>query len=122
MATTRTTTQAQDDDLIEAAIAAVQQPQAAQQAAQAPGRQPQNNSNTSTPTAPSHTLETLEPRRRPQPATICEGCPNSVWFTSPSELKCYCRVMYLITWASREPNQLTACDGIFIGQEDALHM
>ena len=119
MATTLTTTQEQDDDLITAAMAAVQQPTAAQQNAQAPGRQPDNSS---MPTVPSHTLETLEPRRRPQPATICEGCPNSVWFTSPSELKCYCRVMYLITWASREPNQLTACDGIFIGQEDALHM
>ena len=121
MATTRTNTQEQDDDLIEAAMATLQQPQAAQQSAPAPNRQPEYNSS-SIPTAPSHTLETLEPRRRPQPATICEGCPNSVWFTSPSELKCYCRVMYLITWASREPNQLTACDGIFIGQEDALHM
>ena len=119
MATTRTSTQEQNDDLIEAAMAAVQQSPAAQQNAQAPGRQPDGSS---MPTVPSHTLESLEPRRRPQPATICEGCPNSVWFTSPSELKCYCRVMYLITWASREPNQLTACDGIFIGQEDALHM
>ena len=118
MATTQTNTQEQDDDLIKAAMAAVQQSPAAQQNAKAPGGQPDSTM----PTVPSHTLETLEPRRRPQPATICEGCPNSVWFTSPSELKCYCRVMYLITWASREPNQLTACDGLFIGQEDALHM
>lgn len=57
--------------------------------------------------------------QKPPPAsqTVCEGCANSVWFSSPTELKCYCRVMYLITWNNREPNQITACDGTWLGQD-----
>lgn len=42
-------------------------------------------------------LVALDSNRRPQVKTICETCPNSVWFNSPAEVKCYCRVMYLIT-------------------------
>jgi hypothetical protein len=60
------------------------------------------------------TLAGLAKSRRPQVATVCEACPNSVWFTSPVELRCYCRVMYLVTWSSKEPQQLTACDGVFL--------
>jgi len=69
------------------------------------------------PEALSPTLSTLEMSRRPKEATVCERCPNSVWFTSPTEVKCYCRVMYLVTWSSAEPNQITGCDGLFLGQE-----
>ena len=65
----------------------------------------------------SHTLSELEPRRRPQAKTVCETCPHSVWFSSPTEVKCYCRVMYLVTWSTAEPNTLTNCDGPFLGQE-----
>jgi hypothetical protein len=64
----------------------------------------------------SPTLAALEVRRRPKEKTVCETCPNSVWFTSPVEVKCYCRVMYLITWSTQEPNQLTGCDGLYLGQ------
>jgi len=32
-------------------------------------------------------------------------------------VKCYCRVMFLITWSTQEPNQMTACDGALLGQE-----
>ena len=49
--------------------------------------------------------------------TACEACPNSVWFSSPTEVKCYCRVMYLVTWSTKEPNQITGCDGMYLGQE-----
>ena len=45
------------------------------------------------PEALSPTLSTLQMSRRPKEATACERCPNSVWFTSPTEVKCYCRVM-----------------------------
>lgn len=69
------------------------------------------------PSVPSPTLEALEETRRPKQKTLCETCPNAVWFTSPSEVKCYCRVMYLVIWSSKEPNQITGCDGIYIGQE-----
>ena len=68
------------------------------------------------PTSP--TLDALEPNRRPQAPTVCETCPNSVWFSSPEEVKCYCRVMYLIVWESSKPNVITGCDGVFIGQEE----
>ncbi|MNW09595.1 hypothetical protein D3C71_2066260 [compost metagenome] len=31
----------------------------------------------------SPVLEGLDPSRRPCPGTVCESCPNSVWFASP---------------------------------------
>ena len=66
---------------------------------------------------PSQTLAELDETRHPKAKTVCETCPNSVWFASPAELKCYCRVMFLVTWSSKEPNQLTHCDGQFLGQD-----
>lgn len=68
---------------------------------------------------PSRTLEQLEESRRPKPSTICETCPNSVWFASPVEVRCYCRVMFLVTWSSKEPNVLLLCDGIYLGQDQS---
>lgn len=65
----------------------------------------------------SPTLDALDESRRPKASTVCERCPNSVWFASPAEVKCYCRVMFLVTWSSKEPNQITNCDGEFLGQE-----
>ena len=65
----------------------------------------------------SPTLGALDESRRPKASTVCEDCPNSVWFASPVEVKCYCRVMFLVTWSSKEPNQITNCDGLFLGQE-----
>ncbi len=65
----------------------------------------------------SPTLAELDASRRPKAKTVCEDCPNSVWFTSPAEVKCYCRVMFLLTWSSHAPNQITGCDGMHLGQE-----
>ena len=67
--------------------------------------------------APSPTLAGLDKTRRPKASTVCEACPNSVWFASPVEVKCYCRVMFLVTWSSKESQRITACDGLFLGQE-----
>jgi hypothetical protein len=66
----------------------------------------------------SPTLAALDADRRPKAGTVCESCPNSMWFSSPTEVKSYCRVMFLITWSTREPKQITGCDGIFLGQEE----
>lgn len=66
----------------------------------------------------SRTLEALEESRRPKARTVCEHCQNSVWFASTAEVKCYCRVMFLVTWSSKEPNQITHCDGEYLGQEE----
>ena len=60
----------------------------------------------------SPTLAELEASRRPSPEVVCGTCPNSVWFASPNEVKCYCRVMFLVTWSTSEPNQITNCDGV----------
>lgn len=62
-------------------------------------------------------LRELDESRRPKARTVCEHCPNSVWFSSPKEVKAYCRVMFLIVWSSKEPQQITGCDGMFLGQE-----
>ncbi|RYE67716.1 MAG: conjugal transfer protein TraH [Oxalobacteraceae bacterium] len=112
-------TQPSEDELLEAALAAVDQP------LPQPPEPPEPDSHEPTqpppsepPSAASPTLEALEESRRPQAKTVCEDCPNSVWFSSPAEVKCYCRVMFLVTWSNKEPNQLTACDGIFLGQDD----
>jgi len=59
----------------------------------------------------SPTLEKLDARLRPSPSTVCEACPGSVWFAGKDGVKCFCRVMHLITWSSEEPNAMTACDG-----------
>ena len=101
-----------EDEQIEAALAILDQAQpippapAAASAAPLPAELPA-----------SPTLAGLDANRRPQLRTVCEVCPNSVWFASPAEVKCYCRVMFLITWSTQEPNQMIACDGALLGQE-----
>lgn len=101
------------DDLsdadIEAALAALEQEQ--QQEPEAMGEALSGAS----PQSP--TLVALVDARRPQASTVCERCPNSIWFASPTEVKCYCRAMFLVTWSSKEPNQITHCDGVILGQE-----
>ena len=64
----------------------------------------------------SPTLASLDENRHPKAGIVCEHCPNSVWFALPVELKCYCRVMYLVTWSSQEPSQITHCDGEYLNQ------
>lgn len=100
-----------EDEQIEAALAALDQPlpTSAEPTSAMPGQDSQE------PASP--TLAGLEENRRPKAKTICETCPNSVWFASPAEVKCYCRVMYLVTWSTKEPNQIMGCDGVFLGQE-----
>ncbi|EGQ8186719.1 conjugal transfer protein TraH [Vibrio parahaemolyticus] len=68
---------------------------------------------TQEPSAPiSPTLAALDESRRPSQEVVCGTCPNSVWFASPTEVKCYCRVMFLVTWSTTEPNDITQCDGM----------
>lgn len=62
----------------------------------------------------SPTLRGLPESRRPKHETACAVCPNSVWFASTAEVKCYCRVMFLVTWSTKEPNEIKACDGMFV--------
>ena len=59
----------------------------------------------------SQVLEKLDKTRQPKEGVICRTCPHSMWFASPAEVKCYCRVMYLVSWSNNEPNEITVCDG-----------
>ena len=56
----------------------------------------------------SPTLSDLEQTRRPQPRTACDQCPNAVWFSTKEEVRCYCRVMFLVSWDSKKPSEITS--------------
>jgi hypothetical protein len=62
----------------------------------------------------SATLSVLEPERRPTGRTVCERCPHAVWHVTSNEVRAYCRVMYLVSWSTKEPNEIKLCDGIFL--------
>ena len=61
--------------------------------------------------AQSPTLLALDNARQPKITTACETCPNAIWFSSPEEVKCYCRIMHMITWSGKDSNLITMCDG-----------
>lgn len=109
------------EDELDAALAALGSDPLPTTTLPEPASAPEQAAGEPSPPAPmptaSPTLDALDESRRPKASTVCEHCPNSVWFASPAELKCYCRVMFLVTWSSKEPNQLTHCDGQFLGQE-----
>ena len=100
-----------EDELIDAAMAAFDQ----EPLPTSTELDPNSSLTQARSDAASQTLAALDESRRPKAKTVCEGCPNSVWFASPAEVKCYCRVMFLVTWSNKEPNQLTHCDGEFLG-------
>ena len=102
-----------EDALIDAALAALEQASPPTTPLLEPEREPAHEP----ATVASPTLDALDASRRPKAATVCETCPNSVWFASPTELKCYCRVMFLVTWSSTTPHEITHCDGAFLGQD-----
>ncbi|STX57429.1 TraI protein [Legionella israelensis] len=62
----------------------------------------------------SPTLSALDKGRQPKITTACETCPNAIWFSSPEEVKCYCRIMHMITWSGKDSNLITMCDGKFL--------
>ena len=63
------------------------------------------------PEITSPTLQALEENRRPQQEAVCARCPQSLWFTTKDQVKCYCRQMFAVTWSTEEPLAITACDG-----------
>lgn len=62
----------------------------------------------------SPTLSALDKARQPKITTACETCPNAIWFSSPEEVKCYCRIMHMISWSGKDSNLITMCDGKFL--------
>ena len=66
----------------------------------------------------SATIASLEPERRPKRSPICAVCPHSLWFASAEHLRCYCRLMHVVTWKSEdESSPIAACDGILVSSE-----
>lgn len=59
----------------------------------------------------SPTLQLLPAARRPNPSTICEACPASIWYSEPDSVTAYCRLMHLKSWSSEEPKAMQSCDG-----------
>ena len=98
-----------EDELIDAALAALDKDLPASALPEPSEPTPESSG--------SPTLDALDESRRPKASTVCERCPNSVWFASPAEVKCYCRVMFLVTWSTKEPNQITNCDGELLGRD-----
>jgi hypothetical protein len=42
----------------------------------------------------------------------------SLWFASADHLRCFCRLMHVVTWNSEEPSSpIAACDGILLSGE-----
>jgi hypothetical protein len=118
--------QQSEDELIDAALAALDQGPLPTSTLPEPDELTPAEANSTqepgqfTPPADSDqspTLAALDESRRPKAATVCERCPNSVWFASPAEVKCYCRVMFLVTWTNKDPSQITHCDGEYLGQD-----
>lgn len=63
-------------------------------------------------------VQGLSPAQRP--STVCVTCPQSLWFKSAVELRCYCRSMNLLVWSPTEPNALLDCDQLHSGSADDL--
>ena len=61
----------------------------------------------------SPTIANLPTSSRPNPSTICESCPASLWMVTPKNLTCFCQLMRLKTYTSEEPAMiLKECDGV----------
>jgi hypothetical protein len=66
----------------------------------------------------SPTVAGLELGRRPKPSPICASCPHSLWFASAEDLRCFCRLMHVVTWNSEESSRpIATCDGILLSSE-----
>ncbi len=66
----------------------------------------------------SPTLQKLRVDERPNPSTVCEGCPASLWYITSDGLNNFCRVMRLLTWSKEEPQALKDCDGEKLAQAE----
>lgn len=64
----------------------------------------------------SPTLLLIEQDKLPNPSTICQNCPKSIWFQNLNQLKCFCTQMSSISWSIEEKdNPIKICDGQILG-------
>lgn len=47
----------------------------------------------------------------PSENLICSNCPSSMWFTSGSDMKAFCKVMHAIVWSTKDQTKRILCDG-----------
>ncbi len=52
------------------------------------------------------------------PKVACIECPHAIWQETGTDLRCYCRVMYLIAWSKAQPTEILACDGTSLGKDE----
>lgn len=64
----------------------------------------------------SPVLAALPPEKLREVKTRCANCRHAVWWITGTELRCYCRVMYVVTWSGKDPLHIEDCDGTRIGQ------
>lgn len=70
-------------------------------------------------TSPS--LWHLPEKARPNPSTICEVCPLSMWFVTKEDgaetPTCYCQAMHTTIWTPKQQTVIPICDGQFRAEE-----
>lgn len=59
----------------------------------------------------SRTVSTIEDSSKPQKEVVCITCTSAMWFKIPSELRCFCHRMRMLSWQSCKPFPVVACDG-----------
>ncbi|WP_175888214.1 hypothetical protein [Burkholderia contaminans] len=60
------------------------------------------------------------PLKTPADEIACARCPKAMWHASNSHLKCYCRVMFMVTWTTEQtpPGDIILCDGAVEKEDD----
>ncbi len=65
----------------------------------------------------SPTLLAINEQDMPNPppaSAACRHCPGAVWMLTTDGVRCYCRVMHLMTWSPEEMSPPSKCDGQLI--------
>ena len=57
----------------------------------------------------SPVLQELDPSRLPVILPVCATCPASSWFTTVTDLRCYCNAYRLLSWNDKE-EAVMSCD------------
>lgn len=61
-------------------------------------------------------INQLTEEKLPKKETLCEYCPNSLWFMTQSELKCFCTSMHSISCSKESgDNPIISCDRQVLG-------
>jgi hypothetical protein len=56
-------------------------------------------------------VQVMQKEDRPPKEVVCQRCPGALWFTTLSQLKCFCKEMRVFTWTAYESRPITRCAG-----------